>query len=211
MPSPCNLTKCMKMRALVLIALPEESVPVSLPGYETIPVITRVGKTRAAMETMRAVLQHRPHLVVNVGTAGTISLAAGDIIVSTHFIDRDFARLRLQGIGYEISLSCDLSAVLPSVIGGHEEWQGDRIVSTGDDFVTAADTTSPAGGSAWRADAIDMEAFAEATVCQEMGVPYISLKYITDVVGQNSVQAWADKLASAREDLAQYLERYLGR
>ena len=56
-----------------------------------------------------------------------------------------------------------------------------------------------------------MEAFAEATVCQEMGVPYISLKYITDVVGQNSVQAWADKLASAREDLAQYLERYLGR
>ena len=49
-----------------------------------------------------------------------------------------------------------------------------------------------------------MEAYAEAEVCREMGIPFISVKYVTDVVGQNSAQEWYAKLKDAREGLTKF-------
>ena len=65
--------------------------------------------------------------------------------------------------------------------------------NTGDSFVTElADLEG---------DVVDMEAFAEATVCHEMNIPFVSVKCVTDVIGQNSVKHWEDKLADEREVL----------
>ena len=54
-----------------------------------------------------------------------------------------------------------------------------------------------------------MEAFAQQQVCQEEHVPFVSVKYVTDIIGQNSVKVWADKLADARSALTGYFKRYL--
>ena len=53
-------------------------------------------------------------------------------------------------------------------------------------------------------DVIDMEAFAQAQVCKEMNVNFISVKYITDIIGQNSGEIWLDKLRDAREALKEF-------
>ena len=55
-------------------------------------------------------------------------------------------------------------------------------------------------------DVIDMEAFAEALVCKKMNIPFVSVKYITDVVGKNSLKAWEDKLSDARKGLQRFFE-----
>lgn len=56
-------------------------------------------------------------------------------------------------------------------------------------------------------DVCDMEAFAQALVCQQEKIPFVAIKYVTDVVGRNSVAAWEEKLADARAGLSQFLEK----
>ena len=56
-------------------------------------------------------------------------------------------------------------------------------------------------------DVVDMEAYAEAQVCNELGIPFLSVKYVTDIIGQNSVKHWEDKLADARRGLSAYFEK----
>ena len=51
---------------------------------------------------------------------------------------------------------------------------------------------------------VDMEAYAQAFVCRSKEIPFISVKYVTDIIGQNSVKHWEDKLADARQGLSHY-------
>ena len=50
-----------------------------------------------------------------------------------------------------------------------------------------------------------MEAYAQAQVCQIKSIPFISVKYITDRIGENSIKHWEDKLADARVGLSNFL------
>ena len=59
-------------------------------------------------------------------------------------------------------------------------------------------------------DVVDMEAYAQALVCRAKNVPLISVKYVTDIIGQNSVKHWEDKLADARKGLGEFFEKLGG-
>ena len=59
-------------------------------------------------------------------------------------------------------------------------------------------------------DVVDMEAYAQALVCRAKNVPFISVKYVTDIIGQNSVKHWEDKLADARKGLGEFFEKLGG-
>lgn len=72
------------------------------------------------------------------------------------------------------------------------------ICSTGNTFVTET--------ASFRGDIVDMEAYAQAHVCGELNVPFLSVKYITDIIGENSGKHWEDKLAEARTGLATWFE-----
>lgn len=47
-------------------------------------------------------------------------------------------------------------------------------------------------------------------VCRAKNVPFISVKYVTDIIGQNSVKHWEDKLADARKGLGEFFEKLGG-
>ena len=49
-----------------------------------------------------------------------------------------------------------------------------------------------------------MEAYAQAFVCASKEIPFISVKFVSDVIGQNSVKHWEDKLADARTGLSHF-------
>lgn len=185
-------------RILMVHAVPQEQVPLPLAGAEIRTVVTGIGKVQAAMGVMQAALEFRPDLVLNVGTAGTLRHRVGDIIVSRHFVDRDLQRLQFPGLDSEVVTAAP-GLEWPSWLDGRAA-TGDYVVNTGDDFVTAD------GG--FTGDAVDMEAFAEAMVCRRLGLPFLAVKYVTDVVGQNSVAQWEDKLADARRGLSSFLNKY---
>ncbi len=138
-----------------------------------------------------AIRQVEPDIVINMGTAGTIHHKVGDIFVCRHFIDRDMQKLAGLGLSYQL----DTSALLEQK-GFCKHWTESATCNTGDSFLT--ELTDIEG------DVVDMEAYAQAFVCNSKEIPFISVKYVSDVIGQNSVKHWEDKLADARTGLSHF-------
>lgn len=184
-------------KILVTFAVEEERFPLHLDGAEVVEIVTGVGKTLAATAVALAIVEHQPDLVLNVGTVGTYRHQVGDILVSRHFVDRDMQKLPMDILKKEIDMG-DMSWgwELCSAIDGQQSGHA-VVINTGDNFVT--DASEDLG-----CDAVDMEAFAEAWVCRQTARPFLSVKYVTDVLGRNSIAAWEEKLAHARRDLEAY-------
>ena len=187
-------------RILIVHAIELERIDFAINGALTKTIFSGIGKANAAMNVMQAVMEFEPDFVLNIGTAGTLKHSVGDILVCNHFVDRDMVSLTALGLEAEIITTVPECMNLSSLIKG-EIVSGDFIVNTGDDFVTASSEIT--------GDVIDMEAYAEALVCNKMNLPFISIKYVTDVVGKNSVAIWEDKLADARLALTAFLRKYV--
>ena len=191
------------MKILVTYAVQGEFTELKFPGLigeEEVHIgyiRTGVGKVKSAYYVSEVLNQAKPDLVINVGTAGSIDCQVGDILVCRHFIDRDMQKLADMGLEYEI----DSSALLAEK-GYCMHWAGEGICNTGDTFLTELSDV--------KGDVVDMEAFAQAFVCRAKNVPFISVKYVTDIIGQNSVKHWEDKLADARKGLGEFFEQIGG-
>ena len=101
------------------------------------------------------------------------------------------------GMEYEID-----SMDLLSQKGYCLHWPQAVYAIRGDTFLTELSDVS--------GDVVDMEAMPQALVCRAKNVPFISVKYVTDIIGQNSVKHWEDKLADARKGLGEFFEKLGG-
>ncbi len=182
------------MKILLVYAIPEERIEINIPNAEVIYVETGMGKVNAAMKTMRAICEYHPDMVINYGSAGTLNHNIGDIIVCNRFIDRDLQKVTVNGVVSEIVFGTDAAR---DVLTEQRLTERAKVLwgtcNTGDSFITS--------GADIEGDVIDMESYAMADVCREMGIPFVAVKYVTDVVGQNSVESWQEKLADARKGL----------
>lgn len=185
------------MRILVTYAVQGEFTEVKFPGMvggEEVQVgylRTGVGKVKSAFYLTEAINHAHPDLVINIGSAGALRHKVGDIFVCRHFIDRDMQKLVEFGVEYEID-----SSELLAQKGFCQHWGHEGTCNTGDAFMTDVEGVS--------GDVVDMEAYAQALVCREKQVPFVSVKYVTDIIGQNSVKLWEEKLADARKGLGAF-------
>lgn len=175
------------MKIIAICAIDQEAVKFELPNAEIHFIQGGVGKTLSAFHLTKAICEIKPDMVINFGTAGTVKHNVDDIIVCNRFVDRDLRKVSIDCIESEYQFKPIKG--LPFL----EKVKEYGTCNTGDSFVTElADLEG---------DVVDMEAFAEATVCHETNIPFVSVKCVTDVIGQNSVKHWEDKLADAREVL----------
>lgn len=184
------------MKILVTYALEEERGSIQLPDCLLTFCCTGVGKVSTAIATYEAVLRERPDLVLNLGTAGTLTLPVGTILVCNRFLDRDLEKVSALGLPFQIGFEDLLREA-----GFLKAAEAIGVVSTGDTFLTDLEQTGV------HADVFDMEAYATAQVCRKLELPFLSVKYVTDVIGQNSIKHWEDKLLEAKHGLADYLQR----
>ena len=103
--------------------------------------------------------------------------------------------------GFDMECEIDSSELLEQK-GYCLHWQGEGVCNTGDTFLTELSDV--------KGDVVDMEAYAQALVCRAKNTPFIAVKYVTDIIGQNSVKHWEDKLADARKGLGEFLEALRG-
>lgn len=183
------------MKILITYAVQGEFVEVKFPGMRGDDEVlvgylrTGIGKVKSAYYLTDAINRLAPDMVINMGTAGTTNHHVGDIFLCRRFVDRDMQRVKDLGVEYAIDTSAMLEAK-----GYCCRWQGaEGVCNTGDSFLT--ERTDVEG------DVVDMEAYAQAWACQVKGIPFIAIKYVTDVIGQNSIKHWEDKLADARQAL----------
>lgn len=186
------------MKILITYALEAERGNWQLPGHELFFCLTGVGKVAAALHTYEKALVLKPDLVLAVGSAGTLHHRVGDIVVANRFVDRDLEKIAHLGVPFQLDFT-DETAALPfrPMLGA--------TVSTGDTFQENAEDSS----AGVHADVFDMEAFGNAQACKMLGLPFVAVKYITDVIGQNSLKHWEDKLADARTGTEIFLRTLL--
>lgn len=182
------------MNILVTYAIPAERVRIAFESVQVRYCETGIGKVNAALAVYDAVSQQRPDWVLNVGTAGSVTQAVGSILTCGRFLDRDMEKVKEFGVPYWHDFSTQL-AQIPLL--AHLDCSA--VCNTGDSFVTEVIA---------QADVVDMENFAVAAVCQRIGIPLLSVKYITDRIGENSVQDWADKLHDANVGLQAFFDRW---
>jgi adenosylhomocysteine nucleosidase len=185
------------MNILVTYAVQGEFTELRFPGVVNGEEVhigylrTGVGKVKSAYYLTDALAYGTPDLVINLGTAGTIHKQVGEVVVCRRFIDRDMQAVAALGVEHEI----DMTALLEEK-GLCRHWTENGVCNTGDSFLTELGNVS--------GDVIDMEAFAQAFVCRAKGIPFISVKCVTDILGQNSVKHWEDKIADAAKALDHY-------
>ena len=150
-----------------------------------------VGKVNATYKLTERLTDYnyaKPKLVINYGTAGSRKIKKGQIVDCTKFVQRD---MDVTGLGFmrgqtpfenNIPIILDYDHVEFNPIGRKAS------CGSGDNFVE--DRTNYYG------EVVDMEAYALAKVCHYFNIPFISFKYITDGVDEQSHEDWEKNLAA---------------
>ena len=157
-------------------------------------LFTGMGKVNAAF-SLTKYLAANPQIntVINLGTCGAKNLQAGTLVYATSFYQRDwlvpkfaFANEEFEKIEYGLEVKN-----LPKVACG-----------TGDSFV-----------SEWSSDfefeIVDMEAFALAVVCKNLGKDFICIKSVSDNAneenGVSAIEQWHNYLEKAAKNLKEFI------
>jgi adenosylhomocysteine nucleosidase len=182
-------------KLLIVMALPQESRGLLETAGAHI-LYTGVGKVNAAASLARRLAELRcagaaPARVVNMGTAGSRSVAAHSLVACNRFRQRD---MDVSGLGFPRGVT-PFDAV-PAMIEFSPVFTHlpQLVCSTADSFATHLHDVD--------GDVVDMEAFALARVCLGEGVPFACVKYVTDGADADSAAHWQAALEAAARGFA---------
>lgn len=174
------------MKTLILVALPEE-LDKNLVDHPV--VYTGVGVANAAMHATLAILQHRPKLVINYGSAGSLKGITGlNSVAGVCQRDADCSPLRERG--YMLG---------ENVLYYHSNEVG-VTVGSGNNFVTDPDS--------WtldHCDLVDMELWGIAKVCEHVKISWISRKWVSDNADSEAGMTWEASLKAGEAAFVEWL------
>lgn len=159
----------------ILVALEQE-----LPFNSTDLYIkyTGVGKINATIAAVEACIDPKCTRIINYGTAGALNKdLIGQLIEIGTLYQRDMDARPLAELGY---------TPFDNISGPIIISNSDYTLSTGDNFVTSTPEL--------KTDAVDMEAYAIAKVCNLMNKPFSCYKYLTDYADENSANHWQENI-----------------
>jgi adenosylhomocysteine nucleosidase len=182
-------------KPLIVMALPQESRgQLERAGAQLL--YTGVGKVNAAAALARRLAELRgtgspPSRVVNLGTAGSRTIAAHTLVACNRFVQRD---MDVSGLGFPAGVTPYDETPAVIEFPPHFVQLRQTLCSTADSFATHLHAVD--------GDVVDMEAFALAKVCLQDGVPFACAKYITDGADSDSATHWETALDAASRSFA---------
>ena len=178
-------------------------------GTDTRFGVDAIGTQPAAVVTLLAADRHQPEIIISAGTAGGFVArggAIGDVYLSTEPIvyhDRRIPLRRFEpyGVGSYPTIG---TAALAGAIGATP-----GVITTGNSL--DAPPVDVATMSTSRANAKDMEAAAVAWVAEQLGVGFVALKAITDLVDspEPTAEQFGRNFARASHRLTETVTRLL--
>lgn len=164
----------------------------SINNIEITLVECGVGKVNAAMATTFLISEFSCDLIINTGVAGGLpGVKTKDVIVADGLMWHDFD---IRIFGYEYGQVPHMPKVFPvnpecimlvkSTLNKLKIDSKTGLILSGDKFVSSMDTISECADL--KALACEMEGAAIAQVATKCGVDFIVLRYISDVIGEES-------------------------
>lgn len=155
---------------------------------------TGVGKVNAARSVTQLIINEKPDLILNVGTAGTLKPQyIGKALGVSEVIERDMDAAPLAPRG-QVPFSSEPSSFYSDF--------GEVKCGTGDSFVNSHDQ--------WlidrKVDLVDMELFAIAKVANFFGVKWRAIKFASDLANDNAAIDWENSIEIANEEILKKIE-----
>ncbi|MGK4580758.1 nucleosidase [Kitasatospora sp. HPMI-4] len=180
-------------RPLLVVAAEEEAVHLG----DGLPVLlTGIGKVNAAASLATVLARGAvPSEIVNLGTAGALRPGWSGIHQVPQVIQHDIDPTALHALtgrlyGAPITVS---------------EAPG-PILATGDLFVSDPQARDRL---AERADLVDMEGYALASVAQHAGVPIRLIKHVSDEADESAARSWRESVDGSSKILAEWVRTEL--
>jgi len=153
-----------------------------------------IGKINSARTTTELILEKKPDLILNVGTAGCLEYKFfGRVFGIESVIERDMIAEPLAPRG-----TVPLSEQPPM----YKSRFGTARCATGDSFVTSKDLWLTDN----QVDLVDMELFAIAKIASHYGVEWRSVKYASDLADATAAADWNDSLKNADLKISEMIE-----
>jgi adenosylhomocysteine nucleosidase len=170
-----------------------------------------IGKVNAALEAQSFINEHPLDCLVSSGVAGALchKLKSLDVVAASQVVYHDVwcgegnAYGQVQGYPERFAangvlLGCALRA------GARE-----GLLASGDYFVNSSAEASAILARFPEAIAVDMESGAIAQTCHKHGVPFLSLRIISDVAGENHQSEYDDFWKSISDGSFEAVRRFL--
>ncbi len=186
-----------RSKLLIVMALEQEEQGKIKNRFPDVPILfTGIGKVNAAYK-LAVFLEKNPriHNVLNLGTAGSRKFKKGTLVNCNRFFQRDMDCTAFGNEIGETPFEKDTKFL---------KWERkfkelpEACCGSGDNFATS---------QIEECEVVDMEAYALAKVCKDMGCGFTSIKYITDGLNDDSVESWNNMLNSASTAFVDFLKR----
>lgn len=176
-------------------------------GKEVVLLKSGIGKVNAAMSTTILLEKYNPKVVINTGSAGGFdaALKVGDIVISDEVRHHD---VDVTAFGYEIGQMAGMPAAYKSdeklmevakqaveEVGEHNYSVG--LICSGDVFMSNPERVEAVRKDFPTMKAVEMEAAAVAQVCHQFNTPFVVIRALSDIAGQESSMSFDEFLPVA--------------
>jgi adenosylhomocysteine nucleosidase len=165
---------------VILVALEEELGEKDLPNIQV--HYTGLGKINATIKTLEIIEDCSPSLIINYGTAGSLTKGLQGLVEATRFFQRD---MDATPLGFKIGETPF------DDIGEINFGNGGYSCGTGDSFVTKTPKL--------KTDLVDMEAYAIAKICYLKDIQFKCFKYISDNANSDANEDWIENISMGRK------------
>jgi adenosylhomocysteine nucleosidase len=185
-----------------------------LAQVDVILLQSGIGKVNAAIGTTLLIQEFKVDYIINTGSAGGLlpTLNVGDVIVSLEVRHHD---VDVTVLGFKHGQVPTLpAAFLPhpelvsaaerAAIGSHLNVKHGLIVS-GDSFIHQPADVATIREHFSDAHAVEMEAAAISQVCHQFNIPFLIIRSISDIAGQESRTSFEQFLEPASKNSAEFV------
>lgn len=182
-----------------------------IAGKDVVLLQSGIGKVNAAMATTILMEQFQPTVVINTGSAGGFSkeLQVGDIVISKEVIHHD---VDVTGFDYEIGQVPGMPVSFPAttslihqvknILEDHDVHSEIGLIGTGDVFMNNPERVEFVLNHFPNMLAAEMEGAAIAQVCHQYDVPFVIIRALSDIAGEESPVSFNEFLPLAAKNAA---------
>jgi adenosylhomocysteine nucleosidase len=178
-----------------------------LNGNDIILLQSGIGKVNAAIGAAIMIDNYGPDFVINTGAAGGFpgDLQVGDIVISNELIHHDmdctvFGYKTGQVPGMPASFEADkrLIELADKCIHKLTDLQTKKAtILTGDQFMNNPEATRKIKEIFPSAEAVEMEGAAIAQTCYQFKTPFVVIRSISDIAGQENAVEYEEFVETA--------------
>lgn len=186
---------------------PLPAVSLSLGDSRIVAVHSGIGKVNAAIAASLLIYEFQVDALLNAGLSGAISqLKKGDVVAGESYVECDFD---LRVFGYALGQKSDGTYVHEAgdeLLAAAQKIEGMKTgaLGTGDFFLNDSDRKEAYKGE-FHINAFDMETAAIADVADTYGIPFLSVRKISDDADDTADESYTALNELAEEDLSKIL------